>query len=340
MFRKNFVSIFLVVLISVVLVACGGNTNNKENESGSSNEKVNLVVATINPSDALLTQALTAFAEEIEKESNGDITFDLHAGGTLGNASSLYQSVINGDIDMIYSDTGWFAEHHPEFNVLSTNYLFEDREHFEAIVNEEGKLKYFEDLLLDSPGLKTVMYAGGLERNIISTFPINDVSDLQGKSMRSGGGSSELEWWTSLGANPSTVDFNEVYSAIQTKVVEGSQNSLDAMIEQRFGEVAKHVARTQHNLTLGFVVMNNDKFESLSEENKEAIERARQNVQAEYISKAFDLAEEDMKTLEDEFGVTFTNPSKEGFIEASRKQTEEMAEEYGITDIINEIFEH
>lgn len=334
----------------MVLAACGNNAgsdnndaanaaNNNGNNASGNGESVEMTAATINPSESLLAQTLSAFAEEIEAESNGEITFDVHTGGTVGNASSLYQSVISGDIDMVYSDTGWFAEHNPEFDILSTNYLFEDQEHFESIVNEEGALQYFEDLLIDNPGLRTVMYAGGLERNIISAFPIESAEDLEGRQMRSGGSSAEMEWWQSLGANPTTIDFNEVYSALQTGVAEGSQNSLDAMIEQRFGEVADYVARTQHNLTLGFIVMNNERYETLSEEHQEAIQRAADNIQEEYISRAFDQADESMQELIEEFGVEFTDPERDELIEISRGQMEELAEEYGVLDTVQEIFE-
>ncbi|GAE31818.1 TRAP transporter substrate-binding protein [Halalkalibacter hemicellulosilyticus] len=335
------------VLVSMIIVACGDNSNEsatndnsdgQDTDTTASGETVELVAATINPQDALLAQTLIAFSEEIEEQSNGEITFTVHTGGTVGNASSLYQSVITGDIDMIYSDTGWFAEQNPVFDILSTNYLFEDQEHYESIVNTPGSLAYFEDLLVENPGLKTVMYAGGLERNIISTFPIESAADLEGRAMRSGGGTAEMTWWRNLGANPTTIDFNEVYSALQTGVAEGSQNSLDAMIEQRFGEVGDYVARTQHNLTLGFIVMNNDRYESLSEEHKEAIQRAAEIVQPEYIAKAFEQADEDALTLEEEFGVTFTDPDREELIEISRIQMNDLAEEFGVVDVINDIF--
>ncbi|WP_227937184.1 TRAP transporter substrate-binding protein [Alkalihalobacillus deserti] len=331
-------SFTLLSFMLVSLIACSqGTAENSSSEEGNG-DTVELVAATINPSDSHLAQTLNAFAKEIEEQSDGAIKVKVHTGGTVGNASSLYQSVISGDIDFIYSDTGWFAEHNPIFNILSTNYLFKDQEHFESIVNSGDKLSYFEDALVESPGLKTIMYAGGLERNIISTFPIESIDDLKGQAMRSGGSSAELEWWQNLGANPTSIDFNEVYSAIQTGVAEGSQNSLDAMIEQRFGEVAKYVARTQHNLSLGFVVMNNERYESLSQEHKDAIQRAADKVQPEYISKAFEMAEANMETLENEFDVTFTNPDRDELIEKSRIQTTELAEEYGVTDAIEEIF--
>lgn len=339
-FRRKFVSVLLFSIISGVLIGCSNNNEEASQDDGGENtaEPIELVAATINPSDSLLAEALTAFAEEIEEQSNGEIKVTVHTGGQAGSASSLYQSVISGDIDIIYSDSGWFAEHNSVFNILGTNYLFEGQEHFESIVNESDKLSFFEDLLVEDPGLKTVMYAGGLERNIISTFPIESIEDLDGEDMRSGGSSTEMEWWTNLGANPTTIDFNEVYTAIQTGVVDGSQNSLNAMIEQRFGEVANYVARTQHNLTLGFVVMNNERYDSLDQEHKDAIIAASDKVQPEYITKAFDIAESDKETLETEFDATFTNPDREEFIEISRIQMQEIAEEHGVTDEIEEIF--
>ncbi|MCE9663520.1 TRAP transporter substrate-binding protein [Halomonas sp. M5N1S17] len=328
----------LLLLSGMLLPFASGFSNDGSAQASENAETVKLVAATINPRGSLLADALIAFGDEIENQSDGTIEVNVRTDGILGSASSQYQSVISGDIDMIYSDSGWFAEQHPVFEVLSSHYLFKDREHFESIVNTEGKLSYFEDLLVERPGLKTVMYAGGLERNIISTFPINGVEDLQGRTMRSGTGATELEWWRNLGANPTNIDFNEVYSALQTGVVEGSQNSLDAMIQQRFGEVAKHVARTQHSLTLGFVVMNNERYESLSDEQKEAIQRAADIVQPEYISRAFEQAKEDMETLENEFGVTFTNPEREGFVERSRLQLDELAARYDVEDIVEETF--
>ncbi|WP_163560776.1 TRAP transporter substrate-binding protein [Halomonas sp. NO4] len=324
-----------LLLSGMLLPVVSGFSNDG---SAQASETVKLVAATINPKDSLLAGALVEFGEEVENQSDGAIEVTVHTGGTLGNASTLYQSVISGDIDIIYSDSGWFAEQNPVFEVLSSYYLFKDREHYESIVNTEGELSYFEDLLVENPGLKTVMYAGGLERNIISTFPINSVEDLEGRTMRSGTGATELEWWQNLGANPTSIAFDEVYSALQTGVVEGSQNSLDAMIQQRFGEVAKNVARTQHSLTLGFVVMNNDRYESLSSEHKEAIKRAADIVQPEYISKAFDQTREDMETLKNDFGVTFTNPDREGFVERSRIQLNELAEEHDVEDLVEEIF--
>ncbi|WP_040977885.1 TRAP transporter substrate-binding protein [Oceanobacillus jeddahense] len=336
-FRKKSIGfIFGLFILLIVTTACGNGNDSEANGEG---DTVELVAATINPSDSLLGEALIAFAEEIENQSDGEIEVTVHTDGTLGNASSLYQSVISGDIDFIYSDKGWFAEHQPVFNALDGYYLFEDQEQFESIVNSEDDLAYFEDLLIESPGLKNLMYIGGIERNIMSTFPIETVEDLQGREMRSGTGATELAWWEQLGASPVSVDLDEVYSALQTGVAEGTQNSLDSMIHNRFAEVGDYVARTQHDLTLGFVVMNNDRYEQLSDEHKEAIADAADIVQPEYIEKAFEQAEEDMRVLEEDFGITFTDVEVDEFIELSREQLLDLAKEYDAEEVFEDIFD-
>lgn len=337
--KKNIILLTSLLIILLLATACGNSDSSNSSDGSDDGETVTLVASTINPENTLLGEAFVAFAEEIENQSNGEIELNLHMDGALGGASSLYQSVISGDIDIIYSDAGWFTEHQPAFDVISSYYLFEDQEHFESVVNSEDKLAYFEDALRESPGLNTLMYIGGIERNILSTFPIESVEDLSGKVMRSGTGAPELEWWSALGASPVSIDLSEVYSGLQTGVAEGTQNSLDSMIHNRFGEVGDYVARTQHDLTLGFVVMNNDRYEELSDSHKEAIQRAAEIVQPEYIEIAFDRAEDDMKTLEEDFNITFTDVELDGFIERSRTLLMDRAEEHDVVDIIEEILE-
>lgn len=302
-------------------------------------QEVKLTAATINPESSLLGEALITYADRVEKNSNNEIQMNVYPGGQLGDASSLYQSVISGDIDIIYSDLGWFAENHPEFNILESNYIFRGEDHYKEIVNTPGKLAFFENMLLDDPGLKTLFYEGGMERNIISTFPIESIEDLDGKTMRSKSVSTNMDWWKALGANPVPVAFQEVYTAVQTGVVNGSQNSLDAMLNMRFVEVNDYLARTQHYIQLGFVVMNNERFESLSEKHQNILLSTGKEVQKEYINKAFNESAGKVETMKNEFGIEVTHPDREPFIEVSREQMWDIAEKHGITEKVKEIFD-
>ena len=302
-------------------------------------DKVELVAATINPDGSLLAEVLQAYSEEVTNSSNGKVQVDFFPGGQLGDASTLYQSVVDGSIDMIYSDPGWFAERHPEFDILEGNYLFKSKEHFMSVVNDEHKLDFFKNKLLTDPGVIVLMVAGGLERDIISTYPINSIEDLKGKNMRSKSTSTNMDWWHSLGANPVPVAFKEVYTAVQTGVVRGSQNSLDAMISMRFAEVNDYIARTQHNISIGFIVMNKAKYDEVGGDIQAILTKAAKKIQPMYLEKAFALSDEKLETLKKDFGIKVTNPDKAPFIKASRTQIDDLAKKHGVLDQINSIFE-
>lgn len=323
------ISSLLLVMITLVMVHVGDVYA----------EDLTLFIATITHHNSLLGEAMAGFGDLLEEKSNGSIKAKVFFGGQLGDASSLYQAVIDGNIDIIQSDSGWFAEQHPVFDILECNYLFKGADHFEQVLNTPGKFKFFEDKILEDPGLKTIFYVGGLERDVLSTFPVNSIEDLNGKTMRSKSLATNMEWWELIGARPVPVSYSELYTAIQTGVVNGSQNSLDAMINSRLAEVGKYVARTQHNIHLGLVVMNNKKFQSLSPEQQKIILEAGQEAQRIYIKKAFETNNLAAQKLVDEFGVTITNPDKEPFIEASRKQLWDLAKKYGVEDTIRDIFE-
>jgi TRAP-type C4-dicarboxylate transport system substrate-binding protein len=157
--------------------------------------------------------------------------------------------------------------------------------------------------------------------------------------MRSRNVPTALEWWRLLGARPVPVAFQEVYTAVQTGVVEGSQNSLDAMIRMRFVEVNNYIARTQHSIHLGMVVMNNEKFESLPRELQRAIVDSGREVQAGYLAKAFADTDEQIEQIKQEYDIEFTTPDLDPFIERSREQLWSIAEEHGIEGTVREIFD-
>ncbi len=307
--------------------------------SAYASDKVKLVAATINPDGSLLAEVLQAYTEEVNNISNGKVAVDFFPGGQLGDASTLYQSVVDGSIDIIYSDPGWFAERHPEFDILEGNYLFKSKEHFLSVVNDEHKLDFFKNKLLKDPGVVVLMVAGGLERDIISTFAINSIDDLKGKNMRSKSTSTNMDWWHSIGANPVPVAFKEIYTAVQTGVVRGSQNSLDAMITMRLAEVNKYIARTQHNISLGFIVMNKAKYDALGGDVQALFTKAAKKIQPMYLEKAFALSDEKIKSLQKDFGIQVTDPDKTPFIKASRTQIDDLAKKFGVTKEINSIFE-
>lgn len=331
---KRRLSILPVLCILVVSFLFLGMVNSDTIQANS----IRLVGGGVDYPDHPHMMAMSRLAARLDARTGGEVYLSVYPSMQLGSAATLYDNVRKGTIDMAFLDMGWFAEINHEFNVLEAFYLFEDTDHFQEIVNTPGKLAYFENLLLEDQDLRVIMYLGGDERNIISTFPIEKIEDLRGRAMRSRELATALEWWELLGASPVPVAYPELYSALAAGVVEGSQNSPTAMIEARFVEPCSYVARTQHAVNFGAIVMNNTSFESLSSEHQDLLLEIGYEVQREIIQHAINNVEDQIKLIEEEHGLTITYPDLQPFIEASRKQLWDLAEEYDVVDIIEDIF--
>lgn len=301
--------------------------------------EVNLIAATINRGDHIHTRTLNYLAELVEERSDGRLTMTVYPDAQLGGASELYEGTIEGAIDLVSLDPGWFAEHHEEFDILDSFYLFKNGDHYKEIMNEPGRLSFFEDLLRERPGLETIYYVGGFERNILSTFAINSIEDLDGQNFRSREVAAEMDWWSALGANPIPIAYEEVYTAIQTGTVEGSQSSINAILEMGFAEVAGYLARTQHVFNINLGVMNMDTYNSMDPELQNILKESAREAQMKFIDEAMGEQDDLLDQLVAEYGVTVTYPDTAPFVEASQGLVVDKAVELGIEDIVAEIFD-
>ena len=320
---------FLMIILGALLVVA---------PVGYAEDQIRLTAATINPADSFLATVLQAYAQELRSDSNNQIQLNIFTGNQLGDASNIYESVVNGSIDIAYSEAGWFTKTHPEFAILEGNYLFKNQEQFISIVNDEFKLDLFKNKLLKNPGVVVLFIAGGLERNIFSTYPIYSIEDLKEKTMRSKPTATNMIWWHALGANPVPVSFKDIYTAVQDDVVKGSQNTLDSMLTMDFIDIYKYIARTQHNIGIGFVIMNKKKFDLLGENIQTTLKKTAQKIQRIYLEEAFKISNEKLSLLENTYNIKVTYPDKTPFIKASRKLIDELALKYGILDEIHAIF--
>ena len=322
----------LVIVMLMVLTALLYSAGKKEEQ------KYVFTVATITAETHIQGRALKELGNRLQKETNGRIEFRMFYSGQLGKSETLRDSVIKGNVDIMNEGLGLFSSYHPSIDLLEAFYSFKSLEHFKSVVNTPGKLDYFNNLLLKNPGVRILFYSGGYERDIISTFPINSIADLRGKTMRSRNVKVEMDWWKLLGANPVPVDFGEIYTAMQTGVVQGTQNSTEAMISSRLVEVGKYVARTQHRIEMTGAVMNEAKFQNLPKEFQNLILKLSAEIQKEYIDIAIGETEGHLKTMREKYGITITTPDLGPFVEASRKQFWELADKLNVRTMAEQIF--
>jgi tripartite ATP-independent transporter DctP family solute receptor len=263
-------------------------------------QAVNLNVATPDPQTSPITLAAKHFGELVEEKTNGEVTVKVFADGVLfgGSPSNAVKQLGSGSIDMLTLSTSLYASFEPRFTAISVPYMFKD---LDQLVNYlDGEPGQILADSLDRLGIEVVGYWTRPPRHLTnSKKPVDDVSDFEGLKLRVPNSPLWVKLFTALGANPVPMDFSEVYNALQLKVIDGQENPLGVPVSAKFYEVQDYLSLTGHILDGWVVGINQNKWDSLSNEHKKAITEA--VVETRQWKLDYDAAnrEEFIKTLEE-----------------------------------------
>ena len=277
------------------------------------------------------------FAKLVDEKTQGKVEVKVYDNGSLGSNPELLDGVQTGIIDMSVNTPGGLATYSSVTGILELPYLFSSKEHMMKVtrgpIGAEISKTY-----LDDTGIEILGYFGGAQRNMITkSKKIDSFDDLKGMKMRTWEWDVMLNWWDSLGALGAVVAFPEVYTALQTGVVDGAENEFTTFTTARWAEVGKYVAMTQHNITVRPLIVNAKKLAKLPVELQQAIRDAAKEAADFDVKLEGQLDEENMAKLKADYGVVFTNPDKKPFIEASVKVINDFAKQKNIETLAAKI---
>ncbi|PJG86607.1 C4-dicarboxylate ABC transporter substrate-binding protein [Conservatibacter flavescens] len=219
-------------------------------------------------------KAWIKFKEIVEKESNNEITVDIFPNGQIGGDLELIESTQSGIIEMTSPTAEVMSGWDSAFSVPGLPYMFQNRE--EALKALYGE---FGDQLLKKVEEFGLVGLGWMEtgiRNITSNrnCPVNQPENLKGVKIRTMQVDAHIDAFKALGATPTPMSFNEVYSALQQGVIDAQENPLGHIYSARFYEVQKCVTLSNHVYSTHIVLANSEFFNQLSDKNKEIIKTA------------------------------------------------------------------
>ncbi|WP_374834744.1 DctP family TRAP transporter solute-binding subunit [Paenochrobactrum pullorum] len=220
--------------------------------------------------------AMKQFADEIAEKTNGRIAIDLQGGGALGGDREVIESVQLGTVDMAVPSTSVVVNFSPDFAILDVPFLFRDFDHAEAVL--AGSVG--EQLLASLPekGLVGLAFGGmGFRQLTNNTRPVTKPEDVEGMKIRTQQNEMHIAVWKELGVLPTPMAIPEVYTALQQGVVDGQENPVGAIINNRFGEVQKYLSITDHAFTPLVLLISPTAFNALSDEDKLVFKTAAQN---------------------------------------------------------------
>lgn len=256
-------------------------------------------------------EAMEYLAERLREKSDGRVGVQIFPNGQLGGETECVEQVQRGALDMTKTSTAALESFIPEFAVFGTPYLFRDREHALAVYEGEiGKelLKAGTDVGL----FGLCFYDAGARSFYTRDTPILTPDDLSGLKIRVQESQTAMQMVEALGGSPTPMNFGELYSGLQTKVVDGAENNPPSFYSNRHFEVCKHYSLDEHARVPDILLMSQSSWQNLPPEVQgwlqEAADESAEFQRQRWREKTAEVLEEVKKQ-----GVTVHLPDKTTF---------------------------
>jgi tripartite ATP-independent transporter DctP family solute receptor len=274
--KTRVVSLTAATLLA--LTACGGGGSASDEGAGgggSEKESVTIRLGVGDPATSSVGVAAQHFADLVKEESGGRIDVQVFPDGTLfgGDQNAAVNQVQSGSIDATILSTSVYASFEPRMNAISMPYLFEDADQYVSYLEGEPGQTLLESLdKVNTEGLGLMTRTFRQTTN--SQRPITEPADLEGIKLRVPNNELWVKFFGALGANPTPMDFTEVYTALQLGVIDGQENPIEVPLANKFYEVQQYLSLTNHIVDGYILGMNQDKFAEMDEEAQQILRDA------------------------------------------------------------------
>ena len=330
---KRMLAFAMVLLMTMAMfTGCGGNSDQSKDPAASSEEdQVTLIFANVTSQSA--KDAGQKFKEVVEAESNGSIAVDLFPDNQLGDDRVVIETTQFGDIDIGVSSTSPLANMYADFYLFDAPYLFLSNE--DVYKNLDGDVGKSILSGMESIGLKGLCFWENGFRNFTNNkVAVSKPEDVANMKVRTMENEVHIAAWKAFGANPTPMAFTELFTALQQGTVDAEENPLGIIDANKFAEVQKYVSMTQHVYTPYVVCMNLEKYNSLSENQKAAIDKAAQ-VSTEYQREVSQNLEKDIIANLEGQGVTVVKLTDE-----EKAKWQSVVTDANVYDLVKEKVTH
>ena len=246
-----------LVLGSLGLTGCG---------KAEKKDVITIRIAHDNNVNTPLHKAFLKFKELVESGSNGRMEVVIFPGGQMGSVQDTFEQCRRGDIEMSGSTTSNFTQAMPELAAWESFYMFDDTAHAKRVFESEAGKKMMEPLKREN--LTGIGYMELGFRNFSnSKRPIQSEADLKGLKIR-GYNPLQIKAWESVGVNTTSVSWNELFTSLQQKLIDGQECATTSFYTEKFYEAQKYWSLTRHVFTNFLWYANSDFMNSLSESDR------------------------------------------------------------------------
>jgi tripartite ATP-independent transporter DctP family solute receptor len=274
--------------------------------------------------------AANIFDEKLKQLSGGKLSINQFPGAQLGTEPQTLQKLRAGDIDFVITATANAASVAPQAGVFSLHFIFRDENHLAKALADKQVSDAFRAMIKESVqgaqvlGLMTMGF-----RNMYSKKEISKVDDIKGLKVRVQATKTEDTHFPAYGAQTVHMPFGEVYTSLQTGVVNVAENGINVYEQNKHYEVAPILNITQHEANNNCIWVSDKAWNSFSPEEKKWVQEAADEVSRREPGIAFKLEADSAVKLQ-KIGVKVnTSVDKSGFVKVAAPIQDQLATELG-----------
>ena len=270
-------------------------------------------------------EAIVRMGKKLEAATNGRLSIQMFPSMQLGGEKEMIEQAQVGALQIARISVGPMGPVVDELNVFNLPFMFRDEAHMRKVIDGPIGTELL-DKITASPQSRLValgwMDAG--TRNVYAKVPVTKPADLKGQKIRMMGNPIFVETMNAMGGNGISMGFNELYSALQTGVVDGAENNPPTLLTQNHYQVAKVYSLTGHLIIPEIFVFSKRTWDTLSKEDQALIKKLSREAQLEQ-RQLWDAMVGDSVAKLKAAGVQFVEADKKAFYEA----TKPVREKYG-----------
>jgi TRAP-type transport system periplasmic protein len=328
---KNKVLGVLVIILMVVLSACSGSSSSSSSDS---KEAVKIRLGSHLAPDHSVVKTAEKFKELVAEKSDGRIEVTIHPSGELGDQKELVENLQIGAIEMTVNDAGLLANFVPEVGILDMPYLFKDYDHVHKTFDSEVGTTLQEKMA--DKGIKSLAWFDSAFRSTYLTEKASSIDELKGKKIRTPEAPSVIETVKSWDAVATPLPWGELYTAMETGVVDGFEGSAESIYSAKMYEVSKYLVKTEHIFTALSLNISDSFYKGLSKEDQKIVSEAALEAGEYGRQLAMDLDQDYFDKLVEE-GIEVVEIDKTPLVEKSKAIVDKYAKDVNATDLVEKI---
>jgi len=270
------------------------------------------------------------FMNKLAELSKNTLIIDQFPGAQLGQEPQTLQKIRTGDIDFNISSTANASTVQPESGIMSVHWVFRSEDHLAKAIADPGFVAAVKEMFnskVQGAHVLTLLTLGF--RDFYSKKEIHSVADIKGLKVRVQATATEDALFPAYGAQVVHMPFGDVYTSLQTGVVDIAENGINVYLSNKHYEVAPIMSLSEHEANNSIIWVSDKAWNSFSDEEKKWVQAAADEVGKTQPAKAIALDHESQKKLES-MGVKFVKDvDKSGFVSVATPMQDQIAQQLG-----------